>query len=103
MTVIDGLYEWDSEKNEANFKKHGLEFGEIVPIFDDPFFLEVRDDVHSDLEEDRFMGIGMLPIGLLVVTVIYAERERIRIISARPASKKERSVYVENARRLSGN
>ena len=40
MTVIstDGCFEWDIEKDEANFKKHGFHFSEILEVFDDPYF-----------------------------------------------------------------
>ena len=49
MTIIsdDNRFEWDSNKNEKNKIKHGLSFEQILPIFDDPFFLERYDKEHS--------------------------------------------------------
>ena len=94
MTVIsaDGRFEWDSDKNEANVKKHGLAFGDVIPVFDDPLFLELYDSEHSSEKEDRYFGIGTVQ-NVLVVATSYIEMDRIRIISARVASPKEREVY----------
>lgn len=39
MTIVHGNYEWDSDKNEMNIKKHGLSFEEILGVFNDPFSL----------------------------------------------------------------
>ena len=54
MTVVQGRFEWDSEKNEINIKKHGFSFEEILSVFDDPHFIERADLEHSTIEEERF-------------------------------------------------
>ena len=82
-------FEWDPHKDEANQRKHGLSFDEATELFaggDD--FLEIYDEEHSD-EEDRFIAIG--PIRAGVVVVVYTERQDdvIRIVSARKATTKE--------------
>lgn len=96
MTIIsdDNRFEWDSNKNEKNKIKHGLSFEQILPIFDDPFFLERYDKEHSFEDEDRFFGLGSVH-GIVVVAASYTENLRIRIISARLASPKEEEVYYE--------
>ena len=101
MTVIstDNRFEWDSEKNEINKVKHGLSFEEILTVFDDPFFLERYDYLHSDANEDRMIGIGTVN-GIAIVTAAFTERQRIRLISARLASPTEEKVYYEYYRRL---
>ena len=101
MTVIstDKRFEWDSDKNEINKEKHGLSFEDILVVFDDPFFLERYDYLHSDATEDRMVGIGSV-IGIAIVTIAFTERQRIRLISARLASPKEEKVYYEYYRRL---
>ena len=101
MTVIstDKRFEWDSDKNEINKEKHGLAFEEILDVFDDPFFLERYDYLHSDATEDRMVGIGSVN-GIAIVTIAFTERQRIRLISARLASPKEEKVYYEYYRRL---
>ena len=101
MTVIsdDKRFEWDSEKNETNKKKHGLSFEEILAVFDDPFFLERYDYLHSDENEDRMFGLGTVN-GVAVVATAFTERQRIRLISARLASPMEERVYYEYCKRL---
>ena len=56
MTVIsdDEIFEWDSEKGNANIKKHGFSFSEILEVYDDPFMLTMYDSVHSPPEEERY-------------------------------------------------
>ena len=94
MNIVHGRFEWDSEKEKINVRKHGLSFEEILPVFDDPFFFEMYDFNHSDLSEDRFIGVGMLE-DVLIVTTCYTERERTRIISSRVATQNEARKYNE--------
>lgn len=96
MTIIsdDNRFEWDSDKNKKNKEKHGLCFEQILPIFDDPFFLEYYDKEHSSEDEDRFFGLGSVQ-GVVVVATSYTERMRTRIISARLAMPKEEEAYNE--------
>ncbi len=96
MTIIsdDNRFEWDLDKNKKNKVKHGLSFEQILPIFDDPFFLEVYDKEHSLENEDRFFGLGSVQ-GVVVVATSYTERMRTRIISARLAMPKEKEFYDE--------
>ena len=86
-------FEWDPEKDLANQAKHGLSFQEASELFSSVSdWLEIYDDVHS-LEEDRFIAVG--PIRLGVIVVIYTERtdDVIRILSARKATAKERDLF----------
>jgi len=94
MTVIHGKFEWDSNKNEINIKKHGLAFNEILEVFNDPYFIERLDFEHSTLEEERLIGIGNLH-GFVIITTMYTERNNTRIISSRLATKKEEAFYYE--------
>lgn len=85
-------YEWDGEKAAANLKKHGVAFEEARTVFEDPLADVVPDLAHSE-DESRFIGLGMSSAGRLLV-VVFTEREnRIRIISAREATPKERKHY----------
>lgn len=52
MMVVHGKFEWDSNKNEINIKKHGLSFDAILEVFNDPYFIEKMDIEHSTLEEE---------------------------------------------------
>jgi uncharacterized DUF497 family protein len=89
-------FAWDTNKDELNQKKHGLSFEEAKALFTSGVeFLEIYDEEHSE-DEDRFIAIG--PIGIGVIVVIYTERsdEMIRIISARNATAKEAMLYQEH-------
>ena len=84
---------WEESKNRVNQKKHRVSFEEASDLFyrgDD--YLEIFDDTHS-AEEDRFIAIGPIDRGL--VLVVYAERddEMVRLISARWATKREAELY----------
>lgn len=88
----DDEFEWDDEKAEANYRKHGVAFETATEVFADAFAIEDRDPESDDYGEERFRVTGMGGGALLVV--VYAEREeRIRIISARRATKKEHDDY----------
>lgn len=88
-------FEWDETKAEANYRKHKIRFEEAQTIFLDRRALEFFDKGHSS-EEERFLRVG-LSLRLNVLVVIYCERkgDKIRIISARKATTKERRVYEE--------
>ena len=100
-TVIsdDGKYEWDSEKDEANFKKHGIRFLEAKSVFSDPYLLVGYDIEHSQYE-DRYYGVGCIE-GFFVLVVFFTERDgRTRIISARGADKELKEAYNERIRKI---
>ena len=86
-------FEWDDRKNLINEQKHGLSFEEARGLFESRVdYLEIFDSEHSEFE-DRFIAVGPIVRGIIVV--IYTEREGdiIRIIAARRANKNERSLY----------
>ena len=87
------IFEWDSEKERINIKKHGLDFSTAARVFKDENRLEIYDELHSDFEE-RDITIGVIDNIAYVVVVVYTERgEAIRIISARKATNNERRMY----------
>ena len=87
---------WDARKAAANFRKHGVSFDEASTAFADPLSITVPDPDHSAAEE-RFVLIGRSLKDRLLV-VIHAERaeSEIRLISARPAGRRERHDYEED-------
>jgi uncharacterized DUF497 family protein len=89
-------FEWDEAKAKENSRKHGVTFIEAALAFGDSFAIELIDD-STDYGEERSILFGMSNGQIL--TVIYAQRdERIRIISARRATKHEQDYYYrENA------
>ncbi len=85
-------FEWDKEKAAGNLKKHGVSFEEAETVWNDYFYVDLFDDEHS-IEENRFLIIGESE-GKRLLIVSYTEREsRVRIISARELTAKERKDY----------
>ena len=85
-------FEWDPEKAASNLEKHGVEFIEATTVFADPLELTIIDPDHSE-NEDRFISLGR-SASETVLVISFTEREnRIRIISARPATPRERREY----------
>lgn len=86
-------FEWDDKKNESNIRKHGVSFLEAQSAFFDESAIEFADPDHSD-DEARFLLVGRsVLLRVLLVCHCYREGEAIRIISARKATRKERSFY----------
>lgn len=89
-------FEFDPNKADATWHKHGVRFEDVEPVFDDPYAL-TRPDPDAK-EEPRWLTVGCDAVGCdaigRVVTVCYTLREpKIRLISARLATKKERTQY----------
>ena len=87
-------FEWDTEKDKANLKKHGISFNEARSVFYDEYAIQFFDPDHSDTE-DRFilLGISNLLNNLVVCHCFREEETVIRIISARKAAAEEEQVY----------
>lgn len=89
-------FEWDVQKAEVNFKKHGVRFSETYPVFTDDYAITIPDE-DSDPSELRFMTIGIGAKRRVLVVVYCYRGPKIRLISARLAGPRERSQY-EGAR-----
>lgn len=88
-------FEWDAAKAHTNLRKHGVSFEQTATVFGDPFAYTFNDPDHS-MREARFITIGQ-SVDQLLVVVAHAERGRaIRIISARKATRHERSIYEQD-------
>jgi hypothetical protein len=91
-------FEWDQNKAKKNFEIHAVSFDEASTAFRDALSLVIYDPLHSE-EEDRFVLIGNSHKDRLLVVVHTERDDNIRVISARKASKKEKTQYEENAKR----
>ena len=103
---MEGIrFEWDEAKNLSNRRKHGVSFEEASQVFSDPLYVSVQDRVEGG--ELRWQTLGLVE-DLLLLTVAHTVREErgevtnydrsvdvIRIISARPATRKERRRYED--------
>jgi len=87
-------FEWDPSKAAQNRRKHGVSFHEAATVFGDPLTLTYQDPDHS-VHEQRFITVGMSSAGRLLIVAHADSSERIRIISARKTTRRERSHYEE--------
>jgi uncharacterized DUF497 family protein len=88
-------FEWDERKARTNLAKHDVSFEEATTVFGDPVSLTIPDPAHSQAE-DRFILLGRSHRRRLLVVVHTERGDNIRIISARPASRRERQDYEES-------
>ncbi|MBG1264682.1 BrnT family toxin [Nostoc commune] len=87
-------FEWNPDKAALNLEKHGISFPEAATVFNDPLSVTFLDPDHS-IGESRYIIIGISRFGQLLV-VAYTDRgEKLRIISARKATRQEKRFYEE--------
>ncbi|MGA3187842.1 MAG: BrnT family toxin [Bryobacteraceae bacterium] len=90
-------FEWDRRKDLANRRKHGVGFAEASTVFGDPLSITIPDPDHGT-DEERFIIIGMSSERRLLIVVHTDRGERIRLISARSATKHEKRNYEGRSR-----
>ena len=83
-------FEWDEQKDQINFRKHGIHFKTAVKVFLDPYILIREDEEH--ISEQRFDVIGKVE-KILFVVCAFREHNTVRLISARIAAKSEKERY----------
>jgi len=86
-------YEWDPAKARQNLRKHGVDFADAVTVLEDEAALTIRDPFSE--QEQRWITLGVDALGRLLVVVYTWRGDRIRLISARPATPRERRQYEE--------
>ena len=95
--ILQHDFEWDPYKAKQNLRKHNLSFERAAEVFLDPLAVSIYDEEHS-LDEDRWITIGKEHTNLILVVIHTFHEEsidncRIRLISARKATKKEIKQY----------
>jgi uncharacterized protein len=95
-------FAWDAVKAAANLAKHGVSFDQAATVLADALALTVFDAEHSEFEE-RWFTLGMASNGKLLAvshtfTATGADSARVRIISAREATRNERRQYEDEPR-----
>jgi uncharacterized DUF497 family protein len=83
-------FEWDCQKAATNLKKHSVNFADITEVFYDELAITIQDSASN---EERFITIGIDSLARVIVVVYTWREDRIRIISARKATAKERHKY----------
>ncbi|MCX7016406.1 MAG: BrnT family toxin [Candidatus Sumerlaeota bacterium] len=91
------LFEWDPAKARHNLEKHGVTFDEASTAFQDVLSMTIADPLRPE-DEERFVLIGYSRRNRLLVVVHTERGERVRIISARPATPAERARHETNAK-----
>ena len=92
---MNSPYEWDEDKDDRNWRAHGVAFAEAVKVFDDPGAVEEYDAEHSNDEESRYSRIGF--VGTRPLFVVFTVREeKIRIIHARKADRIMEKIYAKH-------
>ena len=89
------MYEWDRAKAKSNQEEHGVDFGDAVQVFDNPYLNKEDTDAAGD---QVFVALGMDNLGGLLVVVYTYREDRIRLISARKATRKEGKEYARRIR-----
>ena len=83
-----------SGQSPGQFCKHGVHFADAVAVLEDDFALTIRDPFSDD--EERWITLGMDAFGRVLVVVYTWRGETVRLISARPATPKERKQYEKH-------
>jgi uncharacterized DUF497 family protein len=92
IIVATMKFEWDENKNTENVRKHGLDFADAWQVFRNPVFVKLDD--REDYSEDRWIGLGMMSNGIVVVFIFTeTDQEMVRLISMRKATKNELTRY----------
>ncbi len=86
-------FEWDEAKRLVNRRKHGIDFADVVDIFNHPMLVHL--DSRQEYGEERWIGLGLMQLVLAVVVYVEREGDCIRIISARKATKREVRRYEQ--------
>jgi uncharacterized DUF497 family protein len=84
---------WDRRKNLVNVEKHGLDFADAQQVFEYPLLVNLDD--RQDYDEDRWIGIGLLEMRVVVLVFTEPEPDLIGIISFRKATSDERKKYEQ--------
>ena len=83
-------FEWDTDKAESNLRRHGINFAEATSVLKDDTAITIYDE-HPI--EDRYITIGISDLGQFLVVVYTLRHNKIRLISAIKANKRERQQY----------
>lgn len=95
--ILDLEFEWDPSKSNTNRSKHSVSFEEAATVYVDQLAEVIEDPLHSE-DEDREIIIGMSNMDRLLIVAYTYRNDRIRIISAREPTNRERRQYEEGTR-----
>jgi uncharacterized DUF497 family protein len=96
MELHELSFDWDQWNIQKNEIKHGIAKREAESVFFDPFLVIFDDEKHSSSRESRWICYGVSKQSRIVMIAFTIRANQIRVISARTASKKERTIYEKN-------
>lgn len=88
----DQAFEWDAAKARGNLGKHGIDFADVPPIFEDDRAITMPDELTA-VNEQRVLALGRDARGRVLVVAYTWRGSAIRIFSARKATPRERRAY----------
>jgi len=86
-------FAWDKRKTQTNIEKHGLDFADAYKVFESPMLVKLDD--RKDYGEDRWIGIGLMDMRVVVIIFTEPKENTIRVISFRKATNDERKRYEQ--------
>jgi uncharacterized protein len=86
-------FEWSKRKNSANVEKHGLDFADAYKLFQSPMLVKL--DNREDYGEERWIGIGLMDMRVVVIVFTEPKEDTIRVISFRKATSDETKRYEQ--------
>ena len=89
-------FTWSPTKADLNLRKHKVSFQEASTVFNDPLSVTYPDPDHS-MDENRFIIIGLSQRNKVVVVSHTYTNNSTQIISARPATRRERKFYEQGS------
>lgn len=89
-------FEWNPDKATSNYQKHNVSFEEAATVFDDSLSITFPDPDHA-IGENRYVIIGLSRFGQLLIVAHTDRGEKVRIISARKATRQERRFYEQGS------
>jgi uncharacterized DUF497 family protein len=90
-SIVNTDFEWDENKERINREKHNITFEQGLEVFD--YDRVTARDNRKDYGETRYIAIGRNSVDIFLTVVFTFRNGKIRIISARPASRKEKNIY----------
>lgn len=90
-------FNWDEHNVNKNWRKHGVRFTECEDVFFDERLTILPDVMHSEMEP-RHLALGQTREGRLLFIAFTVRADKIRVISARDMTKKEKKVYYEKTK-----
>ena len=88
-------FEWDQWNLQKNERKHGVSTLEAESVFFDPAYFLASDQRHSSTVEERFILYGKSSENRILMVGFTRRGSRVRVITARAASRNERKIYEE--------